>query len=168
MIDHISQDMMKRLMKYWILLSLLISIECVKESWPKLIWRDQIAVQVFLKLFIVTLVELQMQLGMFKLFYFFYWLFPSICLHFLIVEKPNVLEVFKIYETGVENQLEKKIKLVRSDHGGKYDGRYEVSIYRIVEFLLRRWMVSQSKIVCWRKKYNPHLYGQKHMSTCHS
>ncbi|KAM1443641.1 hypothetical protein ACFX2I_039895 [Malus domestica] len=46
------------------------------------------------------------------------------CYIYLIPEKSKALEVFKIYKTEVENQLEKKIKIVRSDRGGEYYGRY--------------------------------------------
>jgi transposase InsO family protein len=34
--------------------------------------------------------------------------------------KDEALHYFKIYKTEVENQLERKIKRVRSDRGGKY------------------------------------------------
>ena len=34
--------------------------------------------------------------------------------------KDEVFECFKTYKAEVENQLEKKIKCVRSDHGGEY------------------------------------------------
>ena len=34
--------------------------------------------------------------------------------------KDEALHYFKIYKTEVENQLETKIKRVRSDHGGEY------------------------------------------------
>ena len=35
--------------------------------------------------------------------------------------------MFKNFKAEVENQLRKKIKAVRSDHGGEYYGRYEGS-----------------------------------------
>ena len=34
--------------------------------------------------------------------------------------KDEALEYFKIYKTEVENQLERKIKRLRSDRGGEY------------------------------------------------
>ena len=33
--------------------------------------------------------------------------------------------MFKIYKAEVENQLNRKIKSVRSDRGGQYYGRYD-------------------------------------------
>ena len=46
---------------------------------------------------------------------------------YLIHEKAQALEVFKIFKSKVENQLGKKIKAVKSDRGGEYYGRYDGS-----------------------------------------
>ena len=46
---------------------------------------------------------------------------------FLIHEKSQSLDVFKTFKVEVENQLNKRIKCVRSDRGGKYYGRYDSS-----------------------------------------
>ena len=42
------------------------------------------------------------------------------CYVYLLKTKDEALHYFKIYKAEVENQLEKKIKRVRSDRGGKY------------------------------------------------
>jgi transposase InsO family protein len=42
------------------------------------------------------------------------------CYLFLLKIKDEALEYFKTYKAEVENQLEKKIKHVRSDRGGEY------------------------------------------------
>jgi transposase InsO family protein len=42
------------------------------------------------------------------------------CYVYLLKSKDEALHYFKIYKVEVENQLEKKIKRVRSDHGGEY------------------------------------------------
>jgi hypothetical protein len=42
------------------------------------------------------------------------------CYVSLLKTKDEVLECFKTYKAEVENQLEKKIKHVRSDRGGEY------------------------------------------------
>jgi len=39
---------------------------------------------------------------------------------FFLKTKDEALECFKTYKAKVENQLEKKIKRVRSDRGGEY------------------------------------------------
>ncbi|BFG20843.1 hypothetical protein CerSpe_071170 [Prunus speciosa] len=44
---------------------------------------------------------------------------------YLIVEKSQAFEMFKIFQTEVERQLEKKIKIVRLDRGGEYYGRFD-------------------------------------------
>lgn len=43
---------------------------------------------------------------------------------YLISEKSQVLNCFKIFKLEVEKQLDKHIKIVRSDRGGEYFGRY--------------------------------------------
>jgi transposase InsO family protein len=42
------------------------------------------------------------------------------CYVYLLKIKDEALHYFKIYKVEVENQLEKKIKHLRSDRGGKY------------------------------------------------
>ena len=39
---------------------------------------------------------------------------------YLLKSKDEALHYFKIYKAKVENQLERKIKKVRSDRGGEY------------------------------------------------
>jgi hypothetical protein len=41
-----------------------------------------------------------------------------------IKERSEALDKFKIFKVEVENQLERKIKVVRSDRGGEYYGRH--------------------------------------------
>jgi hypothetical protein len=43
---------------------------------------------------------------------------------FLIYEKSEALDMFKIYKAEIELKQEKKIKIVRSDRGGEFYGRY--------------------------------------------
>ena len=50
--------------------------------------------------------------------------FSRFCFIYLISEKSKALETFKIYKSEVENQLEMSIKVVMSDRGGEYYGRY--------------------------------------------
>jgi transposase InsO family protein len=42
------------------------------------------------------------------------------CYMYLLKSKDEALDYFKIYKAEVENQLEKKIKWLRSDRGGEY------------------------------------------------
>ncbi|KAL0297691.1 UNVERIFIED_CONTAM: Retrovirus-related Pol polyprotein from transposon TNT 1-94 [Sesamum radiatum] len=43
---------------------------------------------------------------------------------YLIFDKSEAFDAFKAYKVEVEKQLEKSIKIVRSDRGGEYYGRY--------------------------------------------
>ena len=43
------------------------------------------------------------------------------CYVYLIHSKDETLNMFKTYKAEVENQLEKKIKILRSDRGGEYE-----------------------------------------------
>ena len=42
------------------------------------------------------------------------------CYVYLLKTKDEALHYFKVYKAEVENQLEKKIKCLRSDRGGEY------------------------------------------------
>jgi transposase InsO family protein len=42
------------------------------------------------------------------------------CYVYLLKTKDEALDYFKIYKAEVENQLERKIKRLRSDHGGEF------------------------------------------------
>ena len=46
---------------------------------------------------------------------------------YLIHEKAQSLDLFKNYKAEVKNQLNKRFKAVKSDHGGEYYGRYDGS-----------------------------------------
>ncbi|XP_051139235.1 uncharacterized protein LOC127257015 [Andrographis paniculata] len=46
---------------------------------------------------------------------------------YLIKEKSEALDMFKGFKTEIENHLSKRIKTVRSDHGGEYYGRNDGS-----------------------------------------
>ena len=46
---------------------------------------------------------------------------------YLICEKLVALDMFKLYTAEVENQLDRRIRSVRSDRGGEYYGRFTKS-----------------------------------------
>ena len=48
------------------------------------------------------------------------------CYVYLLRSKDEALEKFKEYKLEVENQLDRTIKIVRSDRGGEYDGPFDV------------------------------------------
>ena len=43
---------------------------------------------------------------------------------YLLRSKDEALDAFKVFKDEVENQCEKHIKIVRSDRGGEYYGKY--------------------------------------------
>ena len=43
------------------------------------------------------------------------------CYVYLLNSKDEAIEAFKQYKNEVENQLNKKIKMIRSDRGGEYE-----------------------------------------------
>ena len=43
---------------------------------------------------------------------------------YLLHNKNEALDVFKVFKAKVENQCGKQIKLVRSDRGGEYYNKY--------------------------------------------
>ena len=47
------------------------------------------------------------------------------CYVYLLRGKDEAVEVFKHYKLEVENQLSKKIKIIRSDRGGEYDAPFD-------------------------------------------
>ena len=43
---------------------------------------------------------------------------------YMLRSKDEVLKAFKVFEAEVEKQCWKQVKIVRSDRGGEYYGRY--------------------------------------------
>ena len=43
---------------------------------------------------------------------------------YLLYDKAEALNAFKTYKVEIEKQRENKIKIIRSDRGGEYYGRY--------------------------------------------
>ena len=46
---------------------------------------------------------------------------------YLLHKKSQAMNVFKVYINEVEKQLDRKVKMVRSDRGGEYYVRYNES-----------------------------------------
>jgi hypothetical protein len=41
-----------------------------------------------------------------------------------LYEKSQIVNALDVYITGVERQLERKVKIIRSDRSGEYYGKY--------------------------------------------
>ena len=59
------------------------------------------------------------------------------CYVYLLRSKDEAIEVFMQYKNEVENQLNKKIKVLRSDRGGQYESPFD-------EFCLQHGIVHQT------------------------
>ena len=46
---------------------------------------------------------------------------------YMLCSKDKALKAFKVFKAGVEKQCRKQVKIVRSDRGGEYYGRYTKS-----------------------------------------
>ena len=46
------------------------------------------------------------------------------CYVYLLNSKDEAINAFRQYKTEVENQLDKKIKMIRSDRGGEYESPF--------------------------------------------
>jgi hypothetical protein len=58
------------------------------------------------------------------------------CYVYLLKSKDEALHYFKTYKVEVENQLERKFKLLRSDRGGEYfAGDFLISVWNMVLFM---------------------------------
>ena len=59
------------------------------------------------------------------------------CYVHLLKSKDGVIEKFVLYKTEVENQLNKKIKVLRSDRGGEYESPF-------IEFCARHGIIHET------------------------
>ncbi|RVW56198.1 Retrovirus-related Pol polyprotein from transposon TNT 1-94 [Vitis vinifera] len=78
---------------------------------------------------------------------------------YLMHEKSQAIEIFKMFIIEVERQLDKKIKIVRSDRGGEYYGRYDESGQNpgpFAKFLEKRGIRTQYTMSAEARIYNPH------------
>jgi len=65
---------------------------------------------------------------------------------YLLHNKNEALDAFKVFKAEVENQCGKQIKIVRSDRGGEYYGRYTENGQALgffVKFLQEHGIVAQ-------------------------
>jgi len=65
---------------------------------------------------------------------------------YLLRNKNEALDSFKVFKAEVENQCGKQIKIVRSDTGGEYYGRYTQNGQApgpFAKFLQEQWIVAQ-------------------------
>ncbi|RVX22568.1 hypothetical protein CK203_012513 [Vitis vinifera] len=78
---------------------------------------------------------------------------------YLMHEKSHAIDIFEMFITKVERQLDKKIKIVRSDRCGEYYGRYDElgqNPSPFAKFLEKRGIRAQYTMPVETIIYNPH------------
>ncbi|GJY00491.1 UBN2_2 domain-containing protein [Tanacetum coccineum] len=127
---HISRDRMNRLMKDEVLPNLDFSdfekyVECIKGKMTKGNKKGATRSTGLLELIHTDICgPFPLGIGGHKSFITFIDNYSRYMYMFLINEKSESLEMFKTFKAKVENQPDRKIKVVRSDRGGEYYGRH--------------------------------------------
>ncbi|RVW44256.1 Retrovirus-related Pol polyprotein from transposon TNT 1-94 [Vitis vinifera] len=78
---------------------------------------------------------------------------------YLMHEKSQAIDIFEMFITEVERQLDKNIKIVRSDRDGEYYGRYDESGQNpgpFAKFLEKCGICAQYTMPAEARIYNPH------------
>ncbi|GJS83629.1 putative RNA-directed DNA polymerase [Tanacetum coccineum] len=129
-LGHISKDRMQRLIKEGILHHLDFSdfnqcVECIKGKFVKTIKKGSTRSKHLLEIIHTDICgPFINDIGGHKYFITFIDDYSRYTYVYLIKEKSESLDVFKIFKAEVENQLNRKIKIVRSDRGGEYYGKH--------------------------------------------
>ncbi|GJZ49373.1 putative RNA-directed DNA polymerase [Tanacetum coccineum] len=129
-LGHISRDKMTRLVKDEVLPNLDFSdfekcVECIKGKMTKGNKKGATRSTRLLELIHTDIFgPFPSGIGSHKSFISFIDDYSRYKYLFLINEKSKSLNMFKTFKAKVENQLDRKIKVVRSDRGGKYYGRH--------------------------------------------
>ena len=130
-LGHISRGRMERLVKNEILLPLDFSdadkcVDCIKGKFAKTIKKGAVRATRVLELIHTDIcgpLNVKSVDG-FDSFITFTDDFSRYGYIYPIRDRSEALEKFKVYKAEVENQLNTKIKVVRSDRGGEYYGRH--------------------------------------------
>jgi transposase InsO family protein len=130
-LGHISRESMERLTRNGILDSLDFSdfhtcVDCVKGKLTRARKKGATRSEGLLEIIHTDICGpfTPSTLGGYRYFITFIDDFSRYGYIFLIHEKSEVLDMFKIYKAEIELKQEKKIKIVRSDRGGEFYGRY--------------------------------------------
>ena len=130
-LGHISKERIERLIRNGILDSLDFSdsescVDCLKGKMTRAKKKGATRSQNLLEIIHTDICGpfSPATLGGYKYFISFIDDFSRYGYIYLIHEKSEALDIFKIYKAEVELKLERKIKCVRSDRGGEYYGRY--------------------------------------------
>lgn len=92
--------------------------------------------------------------------------FSKYCYTYLLKTKNEVFNTFRIFKAEVENQLDKRIKILRSDRGGEYTSN-EMTLFCQEHGIVHEVTAPyspQSNGVAERKKLHSYGYGECHDS----
>ncbi|GKD80370.1 retrovirus-related pol polyprotein from transposon TNT 1-94, partial [Tanacetum coccineum] len=129
-LGHISKDRMQHLIKEGILhhldfLDFNQGVECIKGKFVKTIKKGSTRSKYLLGIIHTDIYgPFINDIGGHKYFITFIDDYSRYTYVYLIKEKSESLDVFKISKAEVENQLNRKIKIMRSDRGGEYYGKH--------------------------------------------
>ena len=73
---------------------------------------------------------------------------------YLLKNKDEAIKKFSLYKKEVENQLNKKIKVLTNDKGGEYDTPFVSSVLITESYTELQHLIHPSRIVLWNKKKN--------------
>nr|GEU73841.1 putative zinc finger, CCHC-type [Tanacetum cinerariifolium] len=129
-LGHISKDRMQRLIKEAILHRLDFSdfnqcVECIKGKFVKTVKKRSTRSKHLLEIIHTDICgPFINDIGVHKYFITFIDDYSRYTYVYLVKEKSESLDIFKIFKAKVENQVNRKIKIVRSDRGGEYYGKH--------------------------------------------
>jgi len=131
-LGHISKERLERLVKDEILLNLdftdfNVCVDCIKGKQTKHTKKCATRSGRLLEIVNTDICRPfdSPSFGREKYFITFIDDFSRYCYIYLLHEKSQAVDALKEYITKVERQLDRKVKVVRSDRGGEYYGRYD-------------------------------------------
>ena len=69
------------------------------------------------------------------------------CYVYLLKRKDKAIKKFSVYKKEVENQLNKKIKVLRSDRGGEHDKPFGISMRKIESYTKSQHLIQPNRMV---------------------
>ena len=131
-LGHISKERMKRLVKDGILhnldfTDLDVCVDCIKGKQTKHTKKGVTKSGEFFEIVHTNICGPfdSPSFGKEKYFITFIDDFSRYCYIYLLHEKSQAVDALEVYIVEVERQLDKMVKIIRSDRGGEYYGRYD-------------------------------------------
>jgi hypothetical protein len=130
-LGHISRERLKRLVKYEILLNLDFSdlgvcVDCIKGKQTKHTKKGATRSTKLLEIIHTDICRPFDTSSFGKKKYFITFIDDFSCYGYiyLLHEKSQAVDDLEVYITEVQRQLERKVKIIKSDRGSEYYGKY--------------------------------------------